>query len=58
MFGNKELEPSGGVIFAPEGFVDGKYAPLLENDNVRIIELRVLADGPFFQTITHDRVHT
>ena len=34
------------VIFAPEGFVDQQYVPILKNKGVNIIEIRYLADGP------------
>ncbi len=39
------------VLFAPEGFLDSRYLPILEHDDINIIELRVLADGPVFHTI-------
>ncbi len=39
------------IIFAPEGFIDERYLPRLLNDDVRIIEVRVLSDGPVFHTV-------
>lgn len=48
-----ECEPilTDRVIFAPEGFLDQRYQPILEHNEVNIIEMRVLADGPVFQII-------
>jgi hypothetical protein len=43
--------------FAPEGFIDKKYEPLLKKDNVRVIEVRYLADGLVFHTIQHHTMH-
>jgi len=50
-----QVEPpsSERIIFAPEGFIDERYLPCLKNDDVRIIEVRVLSDGPVFYTIHH-----
>jgi len=39
------------VIFAPEGFLDRRYLPALRNNDVRIIEIRTLSDGPVFQML-------
>ena len=48
-----EYEPTltERVLFAPEGFLDRRYLPILEHDDINIIEMRVLADGPVFHTI-------
>lgn len=46
------------VIFAPEGFLDQRYIPVLKNDDVRIIEIRYLADGPVLHTIKHHPMHS
>ena len=53
-----EYEPTltGRVLFAPEGFLDRRYLPILEHDDINIIEIRVLADGPVFHTIQNRSV--
>jgi hypothetical protein len=43
----------GRVVLAQEGFVDSRYLPLLEHQN----EIRMLADGPIFQSIQHHPMH-
>lgn len=48
----------GKVIFAPEGFLDQRYLPLLKNSDLRIIEVRVLADGPVFHTVHRHLAHS
>jgi hypothetical protein len=47
----------GRVVLAQEGFVDSRYLPLLEHQNVRVIEIRMLADGPIFQSIPYRPMH-
>ena len=49
---------SEGVIFAPEGFIDRRYLTQLEHNEVRIIEVRMLSDGPMFHTIHHYPLHS
>ena len=44
------------IIFAPEGFVDRRYLSTLRNNDIRIIEIRTLSDGPVFQIIHHHPV--
>ena len=39
------------VIIAPEGFIDKRYLPLLQNDGLCIIQVRSLTDGLVFHTI-------
>ena len=53
----REFDLKKNTIFAPEGFIDKKYEPLLKRDNVRVIEVRYLADGLVFHTIQHHTMH-
>ena len=53
-----ESASSDRVIFAPEGFIDKRYLSLLKSDNIRIIELRSLADGPVFHTIHRNPINS
>ena len=46
------------IIFAPEGFLDQRYLPVLKKNDIRIIEIRALSDGPVFQIIRHHPVHS
>ena len=39
------------VILAPEGFLDRRHLPFIRNNDVSIIEVRMLADGPMIHTI-------
>jgi hypothetical protein len=48
---NTKRIKTGEVLFAPEGFVDRRYAPALKHKRLRVLEMRVLADGPVFQMI-------
>ena len=48
---NTKKIKAGEVLFAPEGFVDRRYEPALKHKHLRVLEMRVLADGPVFQTI-------
>ncbi len=40
------------VLFAHEGFVDAQMLEAVEDGDVRIIEVRVLADGLMLHTVT------
>lgn len=53
-----EFNLNKNTIFAPEGFIDKKYESLLNKDDVRVIEIRYLADGPVFHTIQHHIMHS
>jgi hypothetical protein len=48
---NSKRIKTGEVLFAPEGFVDKRYAPALKIKHLRVLEMRVLADGPVFQLV-------
>jgi hypothetical protein len=48
---NAKRMKTGEVLVAPEGFVDKRYAPALKHKHLRVLEMRVLADGPFFQMV-------
>ena len=39
------------VILAPEGFLDQRHLPFIRDNDVSIIEVRTLADGPMIHTI-------
>jgi hypothetical protein len=48
---NAKRMKTGDVLVAPEGFVDKRYAPALKHKHLRVLEMRVLADGPVFQLV-------
>ena len=54
----REFDLKKNTIFSPEGFIDNKYESLLKKDDVRVIEVRYLSDGPVFHTIQHHIMHS
>jgi len=48
-----KISSSERVVIAPEGFLDHRYNPVLQNRDLRIIKLRTLGDGTIYYTIEH-----
>jgi hypothetical protein len=46
------------VILAPEGFVDEGMSPALRSKEIRIIEIRNLAEGPMFFRLHRGQVNS
>ena len=45
------------VFLAPEGFLDRRHLPFIRSNDVSIIEVRTLADGPMIHTIRLHPIH-
>lgn len=48
-FRRNEQPLTDHVLFAPEGFVDPQILPAIEGEQVHVIQVRYLADGPVIQ---------
>ena len=46
------------VVLAPEGFLEQRYNPVLQNKGLRIIKLRTLGDGSVYYTVHHQTNHS
>ncbi|MBN2028896.1 hypothetical protein JW824_01515 [bacterium] len=51
-----KISSSERVVLAPEGFLDQRYNPLLQNTNLRIIKIRTLGDGSVYYSVHHQTV--
>lgn len=52
-----KISSSERVVLAPEGFLDQRYNPVLQNKGLRIIKLRTLGDGSVYYSVHHQTVH-
>ncbi len=46
-----QVKEADGLLLAPEGFIEEKYAPLLDRQGIRILQIRYLSDGPVITAI-------
>ncbi len=51
-----KISLSERVVLAPEGFIDQRYNPVLQNTNLRIIKIRTLGDGSVYYSVHHQTV--
>ncbi len=51
-----KISLSERVVLAPEGFLDQRYTPALQNTNLRIIKIRTLGDGSVYYSVHHQIV--